>query len=240
MEKKIIFKNCVNQYNIKLINKDVKKEENSLSNTKQLYCVIWIKKDEVKSWVFLSRQNRHNTEKKSSMCLFLPKNHVAERNITRVTQERKRWVREKEQQHHLKGKFSIFFCFHSSFSTFSSLRNFAFSSLFMILIAQTTDCIHFHHQCERIFVSYLNEGKNNYCSWFCYLHSKFKPIIAIKFAIKYRIKMREFVINTQCCCWRREWMTECFIVANCFFLFYLFFRQTQEKNFYSSKVGGEK
>ena len=40
MEKKIIFKNCVNQYNIKLINKDVKKEENSLSNTKQLYCVI--------------------------------------------------------------------------------------------------------------------------------------------------------------------------------------------------------
>lgn len=37
--------------------------------------------------------------------------------------------------------------------------------------------------------SYLIHDKNNYVAWCCYLHSEFKPIIAIKFAIKYRIKI---------------------------------------------------
>lgn len=46
--------------------------------------------------------------------------------------------------------------------------------------------------------SYLIEDKNNYRAWYCYLHSEYKPIIAIKFAIKNRIKIWNFVINTQC------------------------------------------
>lgn len=65
---------------------------------------------------------------------------------------------------------------------------------------------------ERILISHGNQ--NNCGAWFCYLHSKYKPIIAIKFAIKYRIRMRWFPITAH--------NASSFTVENCSKMIYFY------------------
>lgn len=65
--------------------------------------------------------------------------------------------------------------------------------------------------CAKGFARISLRTQNNYGAWCRYLHSKYKPIIAIKFAIKYRIKMgRVSLFSAHNAPARRS-----FIVANC-------------------------